>query len=177
MGLFEYIKQLIQDAIERNNTGSVSKGETKGVCGGAVYDAVKNKADKAMPYLQYLNNNVATDINKYQIINKFDSEEEFPEATALPIANTTDMNKHRFLFVELFYDVDLGVFHTMDLLASVMLDANSLSEFEYTLVDDSTREVDINIYNGNLNVYFEDKGEIYEKNEVTDYYLTVRLVD
>ena len=45
MGLFEYIKQLIQDAIERNNTGSVSKGETKGVCGGAVYDAVKNKAD------------------------------------------------------------------------------------------------------------------------------------
>lgn len=45
MGLFEYIKQLIQDAIERNNTGSVSKGETKGVCGGAVYDAVKEKAD------------------------------------------------------------------------------------------------------------------------------------
>lgn len=47
MGLFEYIKQLIQDAIERNNTGSVSKGETKGVCGGAVYDGLKSKEDKS----------------------------------------------------------------------------------------------------------------------------------
>ena len=52
MGLFEYIKQLIQDAIERNNTGSVSNGETKGVCGGAVYDAVKNKADNTTAFTE-----------------------------------------------------------------------------------------------------------------------------
>lgn len=139
--------------------------------------ALKNKADKDMPYLQYLNNNVVTNINKYQIINKFDSEGDFPEATALPISNTTDMNKHRFLFVELFYDIDLQLYHTMQLLASVMIDANSLSEFEYIFVKDSIREVGIYIHNGNLNVYFDDKGEIYEKNAVTDYYLTVRLVD
>lgn len=46
MGLFEYIKKMIQDAIDRNNTGSVSKGETKGVCGGAVYEYVQPFIDK-----------------------------------------------------------------------------------------------------------------------------------
>ena len=47
MGLFEKIKKMIQDAIEYNNTGEIAKGNTKAVVGGAVYDAVKNKADKS----------------------------------------------------------------------------------------------------------------------------------
>lgn len=48
MNLIEKIKKMIQDAIEYNNTGSVSKGNTKAVVGGAVYDYVQPFINKVI---------------------------------------------------------------------------------------------------------------------------------
>lgn len=120
MGLFEYIKKMIQDAIDRNNTGSVSKGETKGVCGGAVYDAVKVEIEKhlEMPWVKVIDNDTT--------INFDDIPIEGPVEYAYVLADN-EFFKHRFILLEV-YEMAGGLIRSF-IRASSLLSIDTLLEF------------------------------------------------
>ena len=117
MGLFDYIKKLIQDAIEYNNTGEVAKGNTKAVVGGAVWDYIETAVQKHWKFVKNLTSTSGESVTipsdaVYLLVVLFgvDNTSSYPYPTAL--CNSAEIP---YTYLANYYDLELhGTYANVD---------------------------------------------------------------
>lgn len=134
-----------------------------------IAERAENAASKVTPYLQIMDNNVATDVNNYRI---------YFHSTSTPYAlvNKAEMLSHRFLFIEVFYNN--GTPTNRRIISSALIDPNSLDGYFYEieLSNNDTLEFESYPATDEFAITLYTTGS-YNDGDPTDYYLTIRLVD
>ena len=134
-----------------------------------IQERAENAASKVTPYLQIMDNNVATDVNNYRI---------YFHSTSTPYAlvNKAEMLSHRFLFIEVFYNN--GTPTNRRIISSALIDPNSLDGYFYEieLSNNDTLEFESYPDTDGFAIALYTTGS-YNDGDPTNYYLTIRLVD